>query len=144
MIKQTDQLILEKWSRLWIKLQQNRTYHLVDFAVRSNYKVKIKEIKMVGKYWYLALDLKTRWNIGVNWTLSDANLGTVAKSLERVCFRADQPLEVINGLRIGLEELEIIRRPETIQSTYSWDLPEYWEETNITEVYSRERQTRER
>ena len=82
-------------------LRQKRTCKIVDFAVPADHKIKLKESEKKDKYLDLARESKKIWNMKVTIIpiVIDA-FGIVPK-----------------GLLKGLEELEIGRRVETIQTT---------------------------
>ena len=73
----------------------------MDFAVRADHRVKVKESEKKDKYLDLARELKKLWNIKVTFIpiIIDA-LGTVTERLLK-----------------GLEDLKIRGRAETIQTT---------------------------
>ena len=73
----------------------------MDFAIRADHIVKLKESKKKDKYLHLAREQKKLWNMKVTVLLTvNAALGTVSK-----------------GLVQRLEELEIRGRVEPIQTT---------------------------
>ena len=83
-----------------IKKLRKRTCHLVDFSVPANHRVKTKESKNIYKYMDLARELKKLLNMKVPVIpIVLGALGTAPKNFERI-----------------LEELEIRRRIETIQT----------------------------
>ncbi len=70
----------------------------MDFAVPVDHTVKLKESKKKDKYLYLARELKKLWNMKVTIIpIVIGALGTVTK-----------------GLLLGLKDLEIRGRVETI------------------------------
>ena len=71
----------------------------MNFAVPANHLVKLKESEKIDKYLDLARELKKLWNVKVTIIVIGA-LGTVPKDLV-----------------LGLEDLEIRGRVETIQTT---------------------------
>ena len=78
-----------------------RTSRIVDFAVPGDHRVKLKENENKNKYLDLAVELKKLWNVKVSMIPTViAALGTVTK-----------------GLVQGLENLEIKRTSEIIQTT---------------------------
>ena len=73
----------------------------MDFAVRADHRVKLKENERKAKYLDLARELKKLWNVRVTIVPIVINaLGTITK-----------------GFIKGLEDLEIRGRVETIQTT---------------------------
>ena len=81
--------------------QKKRTCWIVDFAAPAVHIVKLKESKKKDKYLNVARELKKLWNMKVTVIpIAIGALGTVTK-----------------GLIQGLEDLEIRRRLETIQTT---------------------------
>ena len=72
-----------------------------DFAIPAEHGVKMKESEKIDKYLDLARELKKLWNMTVTVVpIMVGALGTVPKGLEK-----------------RLEELEIRRRIEPIQTT---------------------------
>ena len=81
--------------------QKKRTCKIVDFAVPADYRIKLKECEKKDKYFDLARELKKLWNMqGTIIPIVTGTFGTVYK-----------------GLLKGLEDLEIGRKVETIQTT---------------------------
>ena len=99
---QTDHLILARTPDLEkICQKKKKTCCIVDFAIPVDHRVKIKENKKRDKYLDLAKELKKLCNMRVMVIpIVIGEHGTVSKYLER-----------------GLEELEIGRWTETIQTT---------------------------
>ena len=83
------------------KERNKRELGIVDFTIPVDLRVKMKESKKKDKYLDIARELKKLWNVKVTMIpiVIDA-LGTVTKELVK-----------------GLEDLEIRRRVETIQTT---------------------------
>ena len=81
--------------------QKKRICKIVDFAVTADHWIKLKECEKKDKYLDFARELKKLWNMKVTIVLIviDA-FGTITK-----------------GLLKGLEDLEVGRRVETIQTT---------------------------
>ena len=98
---QTDHLISARQPDLIIINKKEETCRIVDFAVPADHRVKFKECEKRNKYLDLARKLKKLWNMKVTIIpiVIDA-LGTVTK-----------------GLVQGLEDLEIMGRVETVQTT---------------------------
>ena len=81
--------------------RKNRTYRIVKFAVPADHRVILKESEKKDKYLDLAKKLKKLWNMKVTVIpIVIGALGTLTK-----------------GFVQGLEDLEIIGRVETIQTT---------------------------
>ena len=78
-----------------------RTCRIVDFVVPADHRVKLKEREKKDKYFDLARELKKEWNMKVTI------IPTVIGALDTVT----------TGLVQGLEDLEIIGRAKTIQTT---------------------------
>ena len=77
------------------------TCKIVDFAVPADHRIKLKECEKKDKYLDLARELKKLWNMQVTIIpIVIGVFGTVTKWLQR-----------------GLEDLEVGRRVETIQTT---------------------------
>ena len=97
-----DHLIPARWPDLVIVHKKNtRTKRNVDFAALVDYRAKSKEIKKKHKYLDLARERNKLWNTKVIVIpIVIGSLGTILKGLVR-----------------GLNELEIRRRTETIQTT---------------------------
>ena len=96
---QTDLLISARRPDLIIK--KKKTCRIVDFAVPANHRVKLKESEKKDKYFALDREVKKLWNM--KKTLIPIVIGALST--------------VTKGLIKGLEDLEITRRPETIQTT---------------------------
>ena len=80
---------------------KKRTCKIVDFAVSVDHRMKLKECEKKDKYLDLARELKKLWNMKVTIIpIVIGAFGTVTK-----------------GLLKGLEDLEVGRRVETIQTT---------------------------
>ena len=73
----------------------------MDFAVPADHRIKLKESEKKDKYIDLARELKKIWNMKV--TIIPIVIGAFGK--------------VTKGLLKGLEDLEVGRRVETIQTT---------------------------
>ena len=74
---------------------------IVDFAVPADHRIKLKECEKRGKYLDLARQLKKLWNMKVTIIpIVIGAFGTVTK-----------------GLLKGLEDLEVGRRLEAVQTT---------------------------
>ena len=81
--------------------KKKRTCKIVDFAVPADHRIKLKECEKKDKYLDLARELKKLWNMQVTIIpIVIGAFGTVTK-----------------GLLKGLEDLEVGRRVETIQTT---------------------------
>ena len=81
--------------------QKKRTCKTVDFAVPADHRMKLKECEKKDKYLDFARELKKLWNMQVTIILIVIGaFGTVTK-----------------GLLKGLEDLEVGRWVETIQTT---------------------------
>ena len=101
---QTDHLIPARRPELIIinkKKKKKRTCKIVDFAVPADHRIKLKEYEKKDKYHYLARELKKLWNMQV--TIMQIVIGVFGT--------------VTKGLLKGLEDLEVGRRVETIQTT---------------------------
>ena len=97
----TDHLISARRPDLIIINQKKRTYKIVDFAVLAEHRIKSKECEKKDKYLDLARELKKLWSKQVTIIpIVIGAFGTVTK-----------------GLLKGLEDLEVSRRVETIQTT---------------------------
>ena len=100
---QTDHLIPARRPDLIIinNKKKKRTCKIVDFAVLADHRIKLKECKKKDNYLDLARELKKLWNMQVTIIpIVIGAFGTVTK-----------------GLLKGLEDLEVGRRVETIQTT---------------------------
>ena len=104
---QTDHLIPTRRPDLIISNNNNnnnkkkRICKIVDFAVPADHRINLKEDEKKDKYLDLARELKKLWNMKVTIVpIVIGALGTVTK-----------------GLLKGLEDLEVGRRVETIQTT---------------------------
>ena len=97
----TDHLVSARRPDLIIINKKKRTCKIVDFAVPANHRIKLKECEKKDKYLDLARELKKLWNMQVTiMPIVIGTFGTVDKRLLK-----------------GLEDLEVGRRVETIQST---------------------------
>ena len=97
----TDHLISTRRPDRIIINKKKRTCKIDDFAVPANHRVKLKECEKKDKYRDLAWELKTLWNMQMTFIpIVIGAFGTVTK-----------------GLLKGLEDLEVGRRVETIQTT---------------------------
>ena len=98
---QTDHLFPARRPDLIIINKKKRTCKIVDFALRADHRIKLKECEKKDKYLDLARELKKLWNMRVTIIpIVIGAFGTVAK-----------------GLLKGLEDLEVGGRIETIQTT---------------------------
>ena len=96
---QTHQLILARRPDLIIiNNNKKRTCKIVDFAVRAEHRINLKESEKKDKYLDFAREL---WNMKV--TIVPSVIGTLATTTK--------------GLFKGLEDLEVGGRVETIQTT---------------------------
>ena len=105
---QTDPLILARRPDLMIiskkkkkKKKKKRIRRIVDFAVPTDQRIKLKECEKKDKYLDLAKKLKKLWNMKMTI------IPTVIGAFDTVT----------KGLLKGLEDLEIGERVETIQTT---------------------------
>ena len=97
----TDHLISARSPDLIIINKKKRICKIVDFAVPADHRIKLKECEKKDKYLDLAKELKKLWNMKVTIIpIVIGVLGTVTK-----------------GLLKGLENSEVGRRVETIQTT---------------------------
>ena len=81
--------------------KKTRICKIVDFAVPADHKTNLKESEKKDKYLDLAREIKKLWNMKVTIVpIGIGALGTITK-----------------GLLKGLEDLEIGRWVETIQTT---------------------------
>ena len=95
----TDPLI-SAW-RPDLIIKKKRICKIVDFAIPADHRIKLKECEKKDKYLNLARELKKLWNMQVTIIpIVIGAFGTVTK-----------------GLQKGLEDLEVGRRMETIQTT---------------------------
>ena len=98
---QTDYLTSARRPDLIIINKKKRICKIVDFAVPADHRIKLKEGEKKDKYLDLARELKKLWNMKVSIVLIVIGaFGTVTEGLLR-----------------GLEDLEVGRRMETIQTT---------------------------
>ena len=82
------------------KKKKKKIWKVVDFAVLTDYRIKLKESEKRDKYLDLARELKNLWNLKVTIIpFVIGAFGTVSK-----------------GLLNGLENLEVGGRVETIQT----------------------------
>ena len=73
----------------------------MDFAIQADHRLRLKESEKRDKYLLLVKELKTQWNMKMTvMPLVIGALGTIPK-----------------GQVKGLEDLEIIRQVEIIQTT---------------------------
>ena len=96
----TGHLILARRPNLIIINKKKRICKIVDFDVLADHRIKLKECEKKDKYLKLARELKKLWNMKV--TIIPIVLvlfGTLTKELLK-----------------GLEDLEVRRRVETIQT----------------------------
>ena len=97
----TDHLISARRPDLIIINKKKRTCKIVDFAVPADYRIKLKECENKNKYLDLARELKNLWNMQLTIIpIVISAFGTVTKRLLK-----------------GLEDLEVGRQVETIQTT---------------------------
>ena len=97
----TDHLISARRPDLIIINKKKRTCKIVDFAVPADHRIKLKECEKKDKYLDLARELKKNWNMWVTIIpIVIGAFGTITK-----------------GILKGLEDLEVCRRVETIQTT---------------------------
>ena len=96
---------------------------VVDFAVSADQWMKMKESELIDKYLDLARELKKLWNKKVT------AIAIVVGALETVP----------SGFEKSLEELELIGRIETIQTTSLLDRLEYLEDLRRLTVTKRRR-----
>ena len=98
---QTGHLILARRPDLIIINKKKRICKIVDFAVPADHRINLRESEKKDKYLDLARELKKLWNMKVTiLPIVIGALGTITK-----------------GLLKGLEDLEVGRRVETIQTT---------------------------
>ena len=96
-----DHLISARRPDLILIYKKKRTCKIVDFAIPANHRIKLKEWEKKDKYLDLAKELKKLWNMQVTIIpIVIGAFGTVTK-----------------GLLKGLEDLDVGRRVETIQTT---------------------------
>ena len=81
--------------------QKNRTCKIVDFPVPADHRIKLKECDKKDKYLDLARELKKLWNMQV--TIIPRVIGAFGI--------------VTKGLLKGLEDLEVGKLVETLQTT---------------------------
>ena len=99
--RQTDHLISARRPDLIIINKKKRTCKIVDFAVPADHRIKLKEYEKKDKYLDLARELKKLLNMQV--TIIPIVIGAFGI--------------VTKGLLKRLEDLEVGRRVETIQTT---------------------------
>ena len=98
---QTDHLILARRPDQVVVDKKKRTYQIVDFDAPADHWVKLKDSEKKDKYLELARELKKLCNVQVKVIpIVIVAFGTVTK-----------------GWIMGLEDLEIRGRVETIQMT---------------------------
>ena len=98
---QTDHLIPVRRPDLIIINKRKRICKIVDFDVPADHRINLKESEKKDKYLDLAREMKKLWNMKVTIVpIVIGALGTITK-----------------GLLKGLEDLEVGRRVETIQTT---------------------------
>ena len=98
---QTDHLIPARRPDLIIINQKKRSFKIVNFAVLSNHRIKLKEYEKKDKYLDLARELKKLWSMKVTTVpIVIGAFGTVTK-----------------GLLKGREDLEVGGLVKTIQMT---------------------------
>ena len=98
---QTDHLIPARRPNLIMINKKRRIYKIVDFAVPADHRINLKESEKKDKYLDLARELKKLWNMKVT------TVPVVIGALDTIT----------KGLSKGLEDLEVGRRVETIQTT---------------------------
>ena len=97
--RRPDLIIIKKKKKK--KEKEKRTCKIVDFAVPADHRIKLKECEKKDKYLDFAKELKKLWNMQVTIIpIVIGAFGTVTK-----------------GLLKGLEDLEVGRRVETVQTT---------------------------
>ena len=97
---QTDHLISAKRLDRIIINNKKKIYKIVEFAVPSDHRIKLKECEKRDKYLDLTRELKKLWNMKVTIiSIVIGAFGTVTK-----------------GILMGLEDLEVGGRVETIQT----------------------------
>ena len=97
----TDHLISARRPDLIIIHKKKRACKITDFAVRADYRTKLKEWEKKDKYLDLARELKNLWNMKMTIVpIVTGAFGTITK-----------------GLLKGLGDLEVGGRVETIQTT---------------------------
>ena len=97
----TDHLISARRQDLIIINKKKRICKIVNFAVLSDHRIKLKESEKKDKYLDLARELKKLWNMKV--TIIPIMIGAFGT--------------VTTGLLKGLDDLEVGGRVETIQTT---------------------------
>ena len=96
---QSDHLISARRPDLIIINKKKRTSKIVDLAIPSDHKIKLRECEKKGKFLDFARELKKLWNMQVTIIpIVIGVLGTVTK-----------------GLLKRLEDLEVGGRVDTIQ-----------------------------
>ena len=80
--------------------QQKRICKIVDFAILTDHRIKLKECEKKDKYLDLARELKKLWNMVTIIPIVIGTFGTVTKRLLK-----------------GLEDLDVGGRVETIQTS---------------------------
>ena len=98
---QTDHLISARKPDLIIINKKKRTCKIVDFAVLTDHRIKLKENEKKDKYLDLARELKKLRNMNV--TIVPIVSGAFGK--------------VLKGLLKALEDLEVGGRGEIVQTT---------------------------
>ena len=97
--RRPDLIIINKKKKKEEKKKEN--LQIVDFAVPADHRINLKESEKKDKYLDLAWELKKLWNMKVTTVpIVIGAFGTITK-----------------GLLKGLEDLEVGRRVETIQTT---------------------------
>ena len=84
-----------------MKKKKEKICKIVDFAVPVDHRIILKESEKKDKYLDLARELKKLWNMKV--TIVPIVIGALRT--------------ITKGLLKGLEDLEVGRRVETIQTT---------------------------
>ena len=98
---QTDHQISARRPDLIVINKEKRTCKIVDFAVPADHRIKWKESEKKDKHLDLARQLKKLWNMNV--TIIPIVIGAFGK--------------ITKGLLKGLEDMEVVGRVETIQTT---------------------------
>ena len=97
---QMDHLIQARRPDLIIINKKKKICKIVDFAVPADHRINLKESEKKDKYLDLARELKKLWNMRL--TVVPIVIGVLGT--------------ITQGLLKGLEDLEIGRRTETIQT----------------------------
>ena len=108
---QPDHLISARRPDLIVINKKKRTCKIVDFAVPTDHRIKLKECEKKDKYLDLARKLKKNMKVTI-----------IRIVISAFCTVTKGPLK-------GVEDLEVGGRVATLQATYCWERPEYWEES---------------